>query len=415
MNSAAIVKAFTVSTETLKKIATNFTVEMQLGLKERSGSLKMLPSFLDVPSGKERGNYLAVDFGGSNVRVLLLKIADRKYEIVKRTVFSLRDGAKDFTVAAVHADELFDYIASKIKDTVDSDTQYYLGHTFSFPCRQEGVRTSYLLNWTKEIKTAGVEGQDIGKLMLEAFKRVGVANVDNNVILNDTVGTLLAAAMVDATVDIGSICGTGHNTCYREMSYPGLDKPMIVNMESGNFDKLEQNHFDKLLDGKSDAPGTQVLEKMVSGHYLGMLASIVLSEWFAPLDIVVSSADISEVVDEREAAMARVLREQQPNGLFSDLMITEATEIVIAIAKRSARLVGATFAAAITHSDKALSRKHTIAIDGSLYEKMPQYPENILQAILEIMPKAAGKVQTILSKDGSGVGAAMAAAAATGL
>ena len=414
MKAAEIVQAFTLPTATLKTIAANFALEMQLGLKERSGSLKMLPSFLDIPSGKERGNYLAVDFGGSNVRVLLLKIADRKYEIVKRTVFSLRDGAKDFTVAAVHADELFDYIATKIKETVDSDTQYYLGHTFSFPCRQEGVRTSYLINWTKEIKTSGVEGQDIGKLLADALVRVGVVNVDNNVILNDTVGTLLASAMADATVDIGSICGTGHNTCYREMNYPAFDKPMIVNMESGNFDKLEQNHFDKLLDGKSDSPGTQVLEKMVSGHYLGMLASIVLSEWFAPLNIVMSSADISEVVYDREAAMARVLREHLPNALFSDMMLTEATEIVVAIAKRSARLVGATFAAAIAHSDPKLARKHTIAIDGSLYEKMPEYPENILQAVLEVMPKADGKVQTILSKDGSGVGAAMAAAAAMG-
>ncbi|MFA6075716.1 MAG: hexokinase [Negativicutes bacterium] len=415
MKVTEIVKSFTIPTETLKTISVNFAEEMRLGLHDHCGSLKMLPSFLDVPSGDEHGNYLAVDFGGSNVRVLLLKIADRKFEIVKRDVFSLRDGAKDFTAANVQAADLFDYIVAKIKATIDSETNYFLGHTFSFPCRQEGVKTSYLLNWTKEIKTAGVEGNDVGRLLVDALVRGNVSNVDNNVILNDTVGTLLAAAMADETVDIGSICGTGHNTCYREMNYPTTGEPMIVNMESGNFDRLEQNYFDKLLDSKSGSPGTQMLEKMVSGHYLGMLAGLVLSEHFAPHDIVISSADISAVVADGAAAMRTILDAQLPASAINDAMVADAAEIVVAIAVRSARLVGATFAAVIQHSDPTISRKHTIAIDGSLYEKMPDYPGNILQAVLEIMPDAANKVRTILSKDGSGVGAAMAAAAAAGI
>lgn len=414
MKVTEIVKTLTVSTDSLKKIAQDFALEMQLGLKQQPSSLKMLPSFLDIPSGNEHGNYLAVDFGGSNVRILLLKIADRKYEIVKRDVFSLRDGTKDFTAANVDAADLFDYIAAKIKMTIDSETNYFLGHTFSFPCRQEGVHTSYLIHWTKEIKTSGVEGNDIGRLLGDALKRNNVTNVDNNVILNDTVGTLLAAAMADETVDIGAICGTGHNTCYREMSHPLTGTPMIVNMESGNFDKIEQNYFDKLLDSKSDSPGNQMLEKMVSGHYLGMLAGLVLSEHFAPHTIIISSADISGVVADGSAAMRLVLEAQLPETAINDAMVADATEIVIAVAVRSARLVGATFAAVIAHSDPELARKHTIAIDGSLYEKMPDYSVNILQAVLEIMPDAANKVRTILSKDGSGVGAAMAAAAAAG-
>ena len=33
----------------------------------------MLPSYIGLPTGKETGEYLALDFGGTNLRVVLIR------------------------------------------------------------------------------------------------------------------------------------------------------------------------------------------------------------------------------------------------------------------------------------------------------------------------------------------------------
>ena len=139
MKTSQIIKEFTLIPIELQEIARDFERDMVAGLNGESSSLKMLPSFLDIPDGSESGRYLAVDFGGSNVRVIELDISNRKWEMTKRVTFSLRDGAKDFTSSKMKAQELFDFIALHVKDMVEPNVQYCLGHTFSFPCRQEGV------------------------------------------------------------------------------------------------------------------------------------------------------------------------------------------------------------------------------------------------------------------------------------
>jgi hexokinase len=85
-----------------------------------------------------------------------------------------------------------------------------------------------------------------------------------------------------------------------------------------------------------------------------------------------------------------------------------------AVTARSARLVGATFAGTVTRIDPGLERPHVVAIDGSLYELMPGYDGHIRASLDEILGSGAGKVTTVLAKDGSGLGAAIAAAVATG-
>ncbi|VDN00277.1 unnamed protein product [Thelazia callipaeda] len=49
--------------------------EIVESLNNRPSSLKMLPSFIRaVPNGTERGDFLALDLGGTNFRVLLIKL-----------------------------------------------------------------------------------------------------------------------------------------------------------------------------------------------------------------------------------------------------------------------------------------------------------------------------------------------------
>ena len=159
-----------------------------------------------------------------------------------------------------------------LKEFAAPGRTYRLGHCFSFPFRQLSRNSGLLLEWTKEIKTRGVVGQDVNYLLSQALQRRGLEYIQPAAILNDTVATLLCAAYLDNDADIGSICGTGYNACFGDLS------GRIINIEAGNFlaDILPVNRYDLELDRRSHNQGQQRLEKMVSGAYLGELFRLML-------------------------------------------------------------------------------------------------------------------------------------------
>lgn len=423
---AKIVAEFALDGKALSAIAVAFKKAMEAGLAGGPSPLKMLPSYIGEPSGKEAGSTLAVDFGGTNVRVIKVSLSGTgKAAIEEMRKFPLKaaDGSYDHVSPQADAAQLFDCIALKIAEIAPQGKRLPLGHTFSFPCDQRGINSAFLINWTKEIRTRGVEGQDVTRLLEAALARKGVKQAMPAAVINDTVGTLLAAGYSERHVDVASICGTGHNTCYLEPKHPLTGKPMVVNMESGNFDGAPQTEIDRELDAGSEAPGGQKLEKMVSGHYLGEIFRIALKRAAADGIIPASSAlsrkfsvctaDMDPIAKDSPALSATAAFLASKLGLsgLSNELLLAVKALNDAIIRRSARLVGASFAGTILYVDPDLARPHTIAIDGSLYEKMPGFHDGIAQALSEVLGKGV-KVKTILAKDGSGIGAAIAAAVA---
>ncbi|MDT8903489.1 hexokinase [Anaeroselena agilis] len=365
-------------------IVADFRAAMAAGLAGEPSTLRMLPSHLGKPCGDERGLFLALDFGGSNVRVQLVELCGGGRWLVRRqTAAPLKDpaGAYDHTSAAATGEQLFDFLAAQIASLVDGGADYLLGHTFSFPCRQLDLGHAVLLGWTKEIKTAGVEGREVNALLAAALARRGLAGVRPVAVINDTVGTLLAAAYRDPAADIAAICGTGHNTCYYDAA-----RDLVINMESGNFAARPFTRWDDALDAASEHPGTQRLEKMVAGRYLGELVRLILAGLGDPVGqpYSLTTADLADWLANPGQAPSR-------------------RRLAALVAGRSARLVAATFRGVLAHIDPGRKTGHTIAVDGSLYEKMPGYA-GALAAALGQAP--------VLVKDGSGVGAAVAAALA---
>ena len=81
------------------------------------------------------------------------------------------------------------------------------------------------------------------------------------------------------------------------------------------------------------------------------------------------------------------------------------------IIARSARLVAATFAGIVRHrAHGAEIKEQHIAIDGSVYEKMPLVAENLKKALDDILGDEAEKIHIVLENTGSALGAALAAA-----
>ena len=415
-----IIEEFTVNGDTLHEIAADFRYDLRKGLQNPDeSSLRMLKSYVGLPTGKETGEYLALDFGGTNLRVLRIQLkGEGKFEILKKVAKPLKvEGVYDFIGPDSTAEQMFDFIAELVDEAIDGDhtKKYLLGHTFSFPSEQSDLYNAKLIIWTKEFATPGVEGKVVNDLLKEALHRQGIDNVEPTAVINDTVAVLLAAAYKQPDVYIGSIYATGHNTCYLEPYADSADEPMILNLESGGFMKLVPNRFDEAFDQASEKPGEQRLEKMVSGRYMGELFGMALAELlgesgksygFTSIDmsnIIVDDSgnrqQVQQIVSGRTGRTLDLADCQQVQKLASTLVI------------RSARLVTASYVGIIWQlngTGKAL--KQHIAIDGSVYEKMPLAKENIMQALSELLGEDSAVVDTVLENGGSGLGAAIAAA-----
>lgn len=415
-----IIAAFTVDPAHLREVAADFRHDMRLGLAgSPDSSLRMLPSYLGLPTGEERGDYLALDFGGTNVRVLLYRLeGNGTYETLTQVAKPLKvDGSYDYVGAGATAEQLFDFLAALVDEAIGGDqkTPYLLGHTFSFPSAQTNIYDARLIIWTKEFAVRGVEGAVVNDLLKDALVRRGLTNVTPNAVVNDAVAVLLSAAYINGDTEIGAIYATGHNTCYLEPYAGSAAQPTILNMESGGFQKLTPNRFDTALDEASEKPGEQRLEKMVAGRYMGVLFDMVLAELLGTPERRrgFGSVDIGRILQdqsERAHAAADIVRTATGRTLAAEDAVL-VRELARAIVVRSVRLIAATFVGTVWQTAGAgkIRRQH-IAVDGSLYEKMPYVGENMRRAFSELLGEDAPLVDTIFAGGGSGLGAALAAA-----
>ena len=421
---------FSLSDEKLKKIVKRFTAEMNQGLRGRESSLKMLPAFIDTPCGSEKGGFLAIDLGGTNLRVLKLELLgngrirtakEKKVEIEKKLIYG-------------KGEALFDFIAGTLGDFIGNKQEIAAGFTFSFPVKQTGVASGILLNWTKGFSATGVVGRDVVKLLNESLARKNLNNIRIAALVNDTVGTLLTGRYKNPECDVAIILGTGTNACYRESlsEIPKWHKPhvstdkMIVNIEWGNFNKLYSTKYDKIIDRNSQNPGSQVLEKMVSGLYLGEIARQIILD-FISHKVFLYRDGIPGVLGTENAlrteSMSKIEADKTVNlsgvaQVLAHLGIEKSSYKERALVKRICGLVSnrgalisaAALGAVILKIDPELFDKHTVAVDGSVYEKHPHFSGNMKSGLYRIFGKKSGHIHLSLIKDGSGFGAGMAAA-----
>ncbi|MBN1353541.1 MAG: hexokinase [Candidatus Omnitrophica bacterium] len=427
---------FAVTPDQIKKVIRDFHSEMREGLSGQKSSLKMIPTYVERPKGAEKGTFIALDLGGTNFRVLALELkGNRTSEILFSKKAVLR---KDVITASGR--KLFDFMAHSVKKIIkihatEPDKTRNIGFTFSFPIKQTGINSGTLIGWTKGFTAGGVRGKDVVRLMNSAFRRAGLPNAKIVAITNDTVSTLVSKSYEDPACDVGVILGTGTNACYCE-KVKNITKSrfanftageMLINIEWGNFNKLRLTPYDRLIDKFSKNPGKQLLEKMVSGMYLGEIVRVVLKEMsergaiFRKTDkTALNKKDgfkteyISAIENDSTKELYHVNDILKTIGvsksLYSDRKAVR--RICRAVSKRAARLGAAAIAAVVTKIDPRLLKPHTVAIDGSLYEKHAGFSRDIRHALCEVFPTAVRKsgIKISLTKDGSGKGAAVIAA-----
>jgi hexokinase len=430
-------KTFSISLSDIQEMVADFHAEMAKGLSGDDSSLKMLPAFVDIPKGTETGEFMALDLGGTNLRVLAVKLDGKgTATVLSIKKFPVQEKEMRGTGAA-----LFDFIAECMdsflsENKMDRTRTYDLAFTFSFPVQQTGIAAGRLIVWTKGYTASGVEGEDVVSLLNEALKRRHISCVNPVALANDTVGTLAAKTYADPACDLGVIMGTGTNACYRERisnihkwreMYP--KGHMIVNMEWGNFDKLRPTCYDKAVDRASVNPGAMHLEKMVSGMYLGEITRRILIDLIRRDLILLNEPEASERFGERDSLktedMSLIEGDDTPDlqkaeAFLKNKGMLQPTRHDRAMLKRLCELVSARAAAlgagaicsAITWMDPEIREMHTVGIDGSLFEKYPIFEDRMTGVFKGLHGEKAERVRLVHSRDGSGKGAAIIAAVA---
>lgn len=424
-------KDFSLSMAQFQQITEDFAEAMDAGLSDRPSPLQMLPAFVGRPTGNETGVFLSLDFGGTNVRVAEVELCGAGLNpiINKMNKVSLKNANEgyDYTDSCVQVGELFEFIARQVA-VVANGTEQLLGHSFSYASKQASLGRAKFVGWTKEIKVAGLAGQDINGLLSDALARQQIVTVHPVAVLNDTTATLLAAAYALPEADLGSVCGTGHNTCYYEARSHHGDRAQVMayNAESGGFDRLPVSAFDEQLDADSEYPGRQRLEKMVAGRYLGELTRRIL--WssrgecgmrfveegpaFRKVDGL-SSVDVATFVGDETKDLDGIshwFAKKMPEvsiSLSERNFIKAVAEMVV---DRSATLIAASYAGFLRRMDPQHHRRHIVGINGSLYEKMPGFPAGIQTALAKYGGWSAEQLSFYVVDEAPAVGAAIAAA-----
>lgn len=424
--------------------------------------ISMLPSYQhSLPSGNERGDFLALDVGGSTFRIALIRLAGKaKCGSDGLQVRRIRSFVIDEQIRGLKGQAFFDWMADRLADIL---TQYrymsgtaekplLMGLTWSFPIRQTCPRSGQLLAMGKGFNaTVGVEGQDLSELIMRSCNRKGI-NVQMRAIVNDGSATLLSQAYRDPTTRMSLILGTGTNAGVylpvkaftaekfgqRPDSWYDDAERVLVNTELSMLGKssLPTTKWDDLLNADHPLPDFQPLEYLITGRYLGEIVRLILLDAIETIDLfngrIPSGMDQAYSFDTRIIAAfesdvsptlenARVTFEQA-HSVRSPIRLCELKfirEVAGLVSRRAAAYLATALHALWTIRTESEGLQPgdathvTVACNGTVIEKYPSY-RNLCQKHLDdlcaLSGASRGAVRLKLAPESSIFGAAVAVA-----
>lgn len=259
-----------ISPSDLVKYAKLFKYELIAALHNQSSSL---PAILN-PVAKispNPGFGIAVSVGGTNGYVSAFRISKNgTVKFLNRRLFSLPPQTT--------RDNLFHLITKHILEINKSKTKSFpIGIGLAYPLKPLlhcGFIDGELLYMTKGRNIEGLVGKKVGqeyhKFLIKEY------GIDTTVVVANDAICLLAGG---DGVSVAGVVGTGLNFAYwekREKIAPlklgqlcnFVQGDIAINIESKNFDKIEETTLRNIIDKESDDPGYSLSEKEVSGAYL---------------------------------------------------------------------------------------------------------------------------------------------------
>ncbi|PSS02270.1 hexokinase-7 [Coniella lustricola] len=287
-------------------------------------------SLLRRVNGSDHGRYLAIDIGGTNLRVGFVELLpeDNGQDTRNSSSNGIKHGRKlrrllerswpiGEHLKNENAESLFSWIGQSIATVVDkacaewdldSTKALPLGVAFSFPVIQNSVSQATIMSMGKGF--AITSKLDLGSYLLTGYEqhRKDLPPITIAAIANDAIATLVSfiyqfQGNSKQKASMGLICGTGSNaTIPLKLSslHPskrpqtvsvlpgesGEDVKIVVNTEwsiNGSLAPLKKfglvSRWDRELDLAGETPGFQPLEYMTSGRYLGELGRLIFVDY----------------------------------------------------------------------------------------------------------------------------------------
>lgn len=406
--------------EDLRQVHDKMRAAIRVGLESSAGCLRMIPAYVP-PCGAPRDcEAVALDAGGTNVRAAHVRFDDTGEPTIERIERCGLPGAGgDAVDRRTFFGTLADLVASLDRPGLPC------GFVFSYPTRILPDRDGVLLRWTKEVKADDVVGCRVGHNLSTAIEARHGQHPQSVTVLNDTVAALAAGSIrISGTGGaIGLIVGTGTNMAYFEQREAIKKLPadeagppeQAINMESGNFDGVPQTCFDEALDAASDDPGRQLMEKMVSGRYLGEVTRRVLRGAVGKNVITAAvGRELSEPWSLDAAHVAAALSTPAswtgPLAPVPDEERKTVAALMDAVVHRSAQLVAAGLSAVVDHLGLAAAPVAIVA-EGTMFWNMPSYREWVERTLDDLIPPIGGAPRFVMLHidEPNLVGAAVAA------
>ncbi|WP_242941215.1 hypothetical protein [Sporobacter termitidis] len=371
------------------EIKNTFIDEMKAGLEGERSSLDMLPSYLSArPAGD--GTAVAVDIGGTNLRIALTACQGGQFRILSLDEFPVPGLEREVTKA-----EFFREIAGHLLPAARQSGN--IGVCFSHAVEMLPGGEGRLIAFSKEIKVSGAAGMEILKELSQALREAGAGPAKHSVLLNDTAAVLLGGAMASGGQDcggyVGFVLGTGMNLSYVERTAEikklggGADDTMIVNTEAGGFGGVPAGLLDRALDAASSNPGAHLLEKMTSGRYLGRLILLTLQKAAADgLLTPPASEAVLRLGDLPLPAASDFMSDPRGGSRLAALCRDESDRDAVytvadRIVGRAAKLTAAAVAAAVEKTGARPDRPACVTAEGSTFYKLYGFREKFLNCL----------------------------------
>lgn len=355
-------------------------------------TLKMLHTYVFCKNAFKNGEYLALDIGGTNVRVSLYEV-NPKVTLKEMRKFALRGDGFDYTTSEYSLCDIFEMVADKIEEIIDPGKKYLLGHTFSFAIDSKSKNSAKALSFSKGFAWHDAIGIDVNECLKKVLNKRGL-NVEPVAILNDTTSTLLAGFMEDRNTNIACILGTGHNMCFINSDGEA------INTESGGFNSsaIPLTEYDEKFLAEIPNERECLLEALVAGKNATKLAKVIF-------DSLVEEGSIKQTPEITPKMMSQVIEcEIDTLDMRQNLALLEISK---ALYHRAAYLIACEIAAVFRYLG-VTEGNYTIAFDGTVYEKTPYFQFCLSEELEKLLGDV--KVSHMLIKNGSSVGAVIACA-----
>ncbi len=391
----------------------------------------MLPSFnVTFPNGHEAGTYLALDVGGSTLRVALVELSGKSRGVEGLKILQMSVSSIDNLVRRLSGTAFFDWMAEKIADMLAECPKYNgraaeplpVGLSWSFPVEQTSPRGGKIQGMGKGFCCAqATVGQDLGDLIVAACRNQGL-NLRIDALVNDSCATLLSRAYLEPSTSMSLILGTGTNmavhlpvSCLgalkvqdRDAAWLSQAEKVTINTEVSMFGKgvLPETRWDDLLNRSHALPNFQPLEYMTTGRYLGEILRLIVAEAVETADLFdgLFPSSLEEPYSLDTSLLAVVEGDKSPNlatsGAYLQKMMgldqsPSAAEmkflriVVESISRRAAAYIAiaihALWAVERKVSSRAEASRTTIACNGSVIGKYPGFRSRCQADIAEMI------------------------------